>query len=216
MNSGFPAFVFVFSIFLSCFPGYLSAAVVTLQSIQIYRTHDWLHRPTIYFHCKGENKTVLPDVKKVNTSYTYKGEESWQPLTEFSSTKCKRCGIYEDGFFTDDKFDEWEFCPSDFTAGEGRYTLVKGGEFNATFICSTCVDIGADNAVPRSDTKGNRISVAIVVLISAAVTTVVIVVFIGGYKYWQKKKRRHEQARFMKLFEEHDDIEDELGLRDVI
>uniref|UniRef100_A0A803N5Y2 Uncharacterized protein n=1 Tax=Chenopodium quinoa TaxID=63459 RepID=A0A803N5Y2_CHEQI len=67
-----------------------------------------------------------------------------------------------------------------------------------------------------ADTKGNGLSVGIVILISAAVTVFVIIAFIGGYKYWQKKKRQNEQARFLKLFEDHDDIEDELGLRDVI
>ncbi|XP_021727818.1 uncharacterized protein LOC110694930 [Chenopodium quinoa] len=217
MNSGFSLKLFVVSIFLSSFSAHLSVAAVTLQSIQIYRTHDWLKTPTIYFHCNGENKIVLPDVKKANTIYTFKGEESWQPLTEFSSKKCKRCGFFEkDLIFPDDKFDEREFCPSDFTADDGRYTLVKEGELNVTFSCSTCVDMGKDNAASGSDTKGNGLSVGIVILISSAVTIIVIVAFIGGYKYWQKKKRQNEQARFLKLFEDHDDIEDELGLRDVI
>ncbi|KMT06176.1 hypothetical protein BVRB_7g162490 [Beta vulgaris subsp. vulgaris] len=217
MNSGFPPIVLLFTIFLSCFSGILSAAEVTLQSIQIHQTHEWLRqRPTIYFHCKGENKTFLPDVKKANTLYTFKGEESWQPLTEFVSKKCKRCGLYEKDILTDDRFDEWEFCPSDFTAPDGTYNRAKEGEFNASFACSTCVDVGADHAAPHSDTRGNGKTVAVAVVISVFLTTALIIVFIGGYKYWQKRKRRQEQARFLKLFEEQDDIEDELGLRDII
>lgn len=59
--------------------GLIISAVVTLDSIQIFETHEWLAtKPTIYFACKGQNKTVLPDVKKTNVLYIFKGEESWQ------------------------------------------------------------------------------------------------------------------------------------------
>lgn len=54
--------------------------------------------------------------------------------------------------------------------------------------------------------------VLITVLISVSTSFVVA----GGayviYRYWQKRKREQDQARFLKLFEEGDDIEDELGL----
>lgn len=63
-----------------------------------------------------------------------------QPLTQLSSEKCKRCGFYEeDSFKSDDVFDEWEFCPSDFTSPDGKYTRFKDDEFNATFLCLDCV-----------------------------------------------------------------------------
>ncbi|KAJ6300179.1 hypothetical protein OIU76_021053 [Salix suchowensis] len=132
-------------IFLIYFPGTLLSAVVTLDSMKIYRTHEWLNvEPTIYFSCKGENKTVLPDVKQVNASYTFKGEESWQPLTEFTSVKCKRCGFYErDNFKSDDVFDEWEFCPSDFADSAGKYQRIIHQEFDATFLCPQCVPLSA-------------------------------------------------------------------------
>ncbi|ONK61386.1 uncharacterized protein A4U43_C08F29370 [Asparagus officinalis] len=56
-----------------------SSRVVTLGSIEIFNTHEWLPtRPTIYFKCQGGNKTVLPDVKKTHFLYVFKGEESWQ------------------------------------------------------------------------------------------------------------------------------------------
>lgn len=54
--------------------------------------------------------------------------------------------------------------------------------------------------------------VAVVILISALVSTVFILGLLAAYKYWQKRKREQDQARFLKLFEEGDDIEDELGL----
>lgn len=60
-------------------PVLVSAAVVTLDSIEIYKTHEWLpSKPTVFFECKGENRTVLPDVKEKHVLYTFKGEESWQ------------------------------------------------------------------------------------------------------------------------------------------
>ncbi|XP_077245266.1 uncharacterized protein LOC143885137 [Tasmannia lanceolata] len=108
--------VFLLSvIFLSSLPGILSSRDVTLDSIQIFATHEWLNaKPTVYFHCQGGNKTILPDVKKKHFLYTFKGEESWQPLTELPDSKCKRCGLYEkDSLKSDDVFDEWELCPSD-------------------------------------------------------------------------------------------------------
>jgi cbb3-type cytochrome oxidase subunit 3 len=34
------------------------------------------------------------------------------------------------------------------------------------------------------------------------------------FKFWQKKKREEQYARLLKLFEEDDELEVELGLRD--
>ncbi|XP_058209295.1 uncharacterized protein LOC131322129 isoform X2 [Rhododendron vialii] len=179
LNSrAFPVLLFS-SILLSWFPESIMSATVTLDSIKIFNSHEWIPtKPTFYFQCKGENETYLPDVKETHVSYSFKGEESWQPLTEFPNTKCKRCGFYEEDILKSDEFDEWEFCPSDFTNPDGSYNKFKVEEFNATFLCPDCVPLG-----------------------SAA-----------AYKYWQKRKREQEQARFLKLFEEGDDIEDELGL----
>ncbi|KAH0776427.1 hypothetical protein KY290_007838 [Solanum tuberosum] len=36
----------------------------------------------------------------------------------------------------------------------------------------------------------------------------------GTGQIWQKKKREEQQARLLKLFEEDDDLEVELGIRD--
>jgi hypothetical protein len=62
------------------FVGSTSSRVVTLDSIDIFTTHEWLpmNKPTVYFHCNGDNKTYLLDVKEPNAVYTFKGEESWQ------------------------------------------------------------------------------------------------------------------------------------------
>jgi hypothetical protein len=59
--------------------GLVFSAVVTLSSIEIFKTHEWLRpTPTVYFRCTGDNKTYLPDVKKKHLLYAFKGEESWQ------------------------------------------------------------------------------------------------------------------------------------------
>ncbi|CAI9760719.1 unnamed protein product [Fraxinus pennsylvanica] len=203
------------SIFLCYIPVFISAATITLDSIEIYKTHDWLpSKPTVYFLCKGENKTILPDVKEKHLLYTFKGEESWQPLTELQDKKCKRCGFYEeDTIKSDDAFDEWEFCASDFTKSDGKYIHLKDTEFNATFSCPECVPFG--NASGHSSTSENSsggMHWALIVFISAVVSTVFIAGLVTALKFWQKRKRQQEQARFLKLFEEGDDIEDEFGI----
>lgn len=226
MNSGVTLFIFApLIILLSCFPGHVTAAVVTLHSIKLYKTHEWLSKPTVYFQCKGENKTILPDVKKTKVVYAFKGEESWQPLTNFTNKKCKRCGLYEKDFLQHDTFDEWEFCPSDFGGDIGTYTRLKEKEFNATFLCPECLDLNSDHKAspppPRPSDSAEKsgkkgLHVLVVIAICAAVAAVVIIGFVGGYKYYQKRKRQQEQARFLKLFEEHDDMEDEFGLEEMI
>jgi hypothetical protein len=42
-------------------------------------------------------------------------------------------------FKSDDTFEEWEFCPSDFSIPDGKYIRIKDKEFNATFLCPECV-----------------------------------------------------------------------------
>ncbi|CAA2984651.1 uncharacterized protein LOC111404105 isoform X1 [Olea europaea var. sylvestris] len=203
------------SVFLCYIPVFISAATITLDSIEIYKTHDWLpSKPTVYFLCKGENKTILPDVKEKLLLYTFKGEESWQPLTELQDKKCKRCGFYEEDIIkSDDVFDEWEFCASDFMKSDGKYIHLKDKEINATFLCPECVPFG--NASGHSSTSNNSsggMHWALIVLISAVVSTVFIAGLVTAFKFWQKRKRQQEQARFLKLFEEGDDIEDEFGI----
>lgn len=64
---------------ISC-AGLIRATVVTLDSIEIYNTHELFGAaPEVYFKCQGDNRTIsLPDVKKRYVLYAFKGEESWQ------------------------------------------------------------------------------------------------------------------------------------------
>ncbi|KAL2345006.1 hypothetical protein Fmac_006291 [Flemingia macrophylla] len=293
MSMSVPHSLLLFSsIFFTYLPGFIICADVTLSSMEIFTTHEWLkHTPDVYFSCKGDNKVHLPDIKKAHVFYSFKGEESWQaehishnlvgnhdfysmfqwfvqlcptPLTNFTGKKCKRCGFYEkDKILSDDEFDEWELCPSDFTAPDGRYIHFKEKEFNASFLCPECVSFYAggeflatlaltairlldfaDNCVkevgslvtydvnstiiksskfkttvsaPATENhKKKGMNVAVIILISVLISTVLILGMVGAYKFWQKKKREQDQARFLKLFEDADDIEDELGLGTII
>ena len=71
--------------------------------------------------------------------------------------------------------------------------------------------LASSSASERKD-DGKGMHIAVLVLLIALVSTLLIFGMVGGYKYWQKKRREQDQARFLKLFEEGDDIEDELGL----
>lgn len=64
----------------------------------------------------------------------------------------------------------------------------------------------------KSKDGGHGLHWVIVALISILASILVIFGLAAAYKFWQKKKRQKEQARFLKLFEDTDDIEDELGI----
>lgn len=178
------------------------SANVTLYSIEIFNTHSWLPtKLTVYFQCKGENKTYLLDVKKIHVSYTFKGEESWQPLTEFPNMKCKRCGFYEEGLFKSDEFDEWEFCPTNFTILDGSYNKVKDKELIATFLCPTCVSLGTDSSHASGSRDGGKgIRLDRVILICVLVSTVFTLGLVASYMFLRKRKREHGKAGSRKAF----------------
>ncbi|XP_034694460.1 uncharacterized protein LOC117920890 isoform X2 [Vitis riparia] len=139
---------------------------------------------------------------------------AFQPLTEIAVKKCKRCGFYEqDSIKSDDVFDEWEFCLSDFIASDGKYVHFKNKEFNATFLCPECIPLQkASDHTTGSHNGGKGVHLVLVIMVSALVSIVSVLAVVAVYKYWQKRKREQDQARFLKLFEDGDDIEDELAL----
>lgn len=78
-------------------------------------------------------------------------------------------------------------------------------------LCYCMVSLASNHTdVPRN--KGKGMHWALVFLICVLVTTFVVLGAVTAYKYWQKRKKQQDQARFLKLFEESDDIEDELGI----
>ncbi|CAL9046277.1 uncharacterized protein LOC135674811 isoform X1 [Musa acuminata AAA Group] len=198
-------------VFLCSLPGILSSKFVILSSIKVFTTHEWLPtKPTIYFHCQGANETMLPDVKEKNFLYIFSGEESWQPLTELPEKKCRRCGLYEHNTFKpDDVFDEWELCRSNFV--DGKYVRLKHNEFNATFLCPQCTALGVAGM-----TSWKRRQTVLLVVVSIFAAAVMAAGVAAVYRYSRKRKREQDQARFLKLFEEGDDLEDELALGNAI
>lgn len=55
-----------------------------------------------------------------------------------------------------------------------------------------------------------------IIAISVVVSMVFIIGFVVIYKYLMKQRRAQEQARFMKLFDDSDDIEEELEMSHII
>ncbi|ONM32011.1 hypothetical protein ZEAMMB73_Zm00001d040773 [Zea mays] len=66
--------------------------------------------------------------------------------------------------------------------------------------------------IPSEDLETKKTSIAVIIVVSVLASVLVVTSLFEGFKYWQKKKRERDQARFLKLFEEGDDLEDELGL----
>lgn len=67
------------------------------------------------------------------------------------------------------------------------------------------------NAVNHKSSK-NSGGLTVLLLILGLLSVVGFSMFL--FKIWQKKKRHEQQARLLKLFENDDDLEVELGIRD--
>jgi len=68
----------------------------------------------------------------------------------------------------------------------------------------------------HDDDDGKGMHIVVVVLLSVLVSIILILGVVGAYKLWEKKIREQDQARLLKLFEDDDEIGDELGLGTVI
>lgn len=85
-------------------------------------------------------------------------------------------------------------------------------EFYIAFAQYVSFVPGYGNREPSGDLETKKASAVVIIIVSVLASVIVIIALFGGYKYWQKKRRERDQARFLKLFEEGDDLEDELGL----
>ncbi|CAJ1963780.1 unnamed protein product [Sphenostylis stenocarpa] len=61
---------------------------------------------------------------------------------------------------------------------------------------------------PKSTSTSTIIAIALIALVLFSLFS------FGLFKLWRKKKREEQYARLLKLFEEDDELELELGLRD--
>lgn len=87
-------------------------------------------------------------------------------------------------------------------------------------LFNVCVGLGDDqsssskNSTNSATHKSSSISTGLEVLIVLLVLAAVVGFSVFLFKLWQKKKRQEQQARFLKLFEDDDELEVELGIRD--
>nr|XP_016475014.1 PREDICTED: uncharacterized protein LOC107796728 [Nicotiana tabacum]XP_033515030.1 uncharacterized protein LOC117279587 [Nicotiana tomentosiformis] len=76
----------------------------------------------------------------------------------------------------------------------------------------------ADTSVASTENKVKSHSSRISTGVRVAIVLLGILAAVGFcyvlFKIWQKKKREEQQARLLKLFEEDDDLEVELGIQD--
>ncbi|KAJ9159025.1 hypothetical protein P3X46_024557 [Hevea brasiliensis] len=64
------------------------------------------------------------------------------------------------------------------------------------------------NAHTSGSNTGRKIVIILLVFVAVGLFSFFL------FKFWQKKKREEQYARLLKLFEEDDELEVELGLRD--
>uniref|UniRef100_A0A0D3AZG8 Uncharacterized protein n=1 Tax=Brassica oleracea var. oleracea TaxID=109376 RepID=A0A0D3AZG8_BRAOL len=100
-----------------------------------------------------------------------------------------------------------KLCPSDFSASQ-IYMHFKDKEINATFVCHGCakLDSVSSGAMTGSSSKEEGVMCA----------TIVVVGGVFMFRHSKRMKLQRDQAKFMKLFEENDEPDDELGLDPVI
>lgn len=84
------------------------------------------------------------------------------------------------------------------------------------FVFSGIADDSNDakNGTKAGHDAGSSTKTEAKVIVALFVIVVVALVSFSLFKFWQKKKREEQYARLLKLFEEDDELEVELGLRD--
>lgn len=81
-------------------------------------------------------------------------------------------------------------------------------------LCLSGVASSNSKDSTKTETHGTSTSSGSIVVGVLLVVVTVILASYFLYKLWQKKKREEQYARLLKLFEEDDELEVELGLRD--
>ncbi|KAJ4827172.1 hypothetical protein Tsubulata_029857 [Turnera subulata] len=70
----------------------------------------------------------------------------------------------------------------------------------------------ANKAVTPEKSRKSNIGVTVLIVFLGVLATVGFAVVL--FKLWQKKKREEQHARLLKLFEDDDELEVELGIQD--
>ncbi|OAY45042.1 hypothetical protein MANES_07G025900v8 [Manihot esculenta] len=93
-----------------------------------------------------------------------------------------------------------------------RFLLLLFSSISLQFISGISGDPKNDTKVNAQASSGGNTGSKIVIILLVVVAVGLFSFFL--FKFWQKKKREEQYARLLKLFEEDDELEVELGLRD--
>ncbi|XP_010912705.1 uncharacterized protein [Elaeis guineensis] len=98
--------------------------------------------------------------------------------------------------------------------GGGRSTrrLVLLASIFLQFIPGLSDNPSTPDGVKAGANSSSRTGLKVLFILLGVVTLVVLSVFL--FKKWQKKKREEQHARLLKLFEDDNELELELGLHD--
>ncbi|KAL1564864.1 transmembrane protein [Salvia divinorum] len=92
------------------------------------------------------------------------------------------------------------------------WSLAFFASINQFFVSAYSDDLSSSNNETKAEhprgSKGSKIVIISLLLVAAALVLFLL------FKFWQRKKREEQYARLLKLFEEDDELELELGLRD--
>ncbi|KAJ3678094.1 hypothetical protein LUZ60_001897 [Juncus effusus] len=101
-----------------------------------------------------------------------------------------------------------------------QYEIFRRSENFLLFVAAVSLQFisgqGDDggNSTKTETPSGGKGKTGETVLIVLLVIGASLALGFGLFKYWQRKKREEQHARLLKLFEEDDELEVELGLRD--
>ncbi|KAF4346688.1 hypothetical protein CsatB_008142 [Cannabis sativa] len=79
-------------------------------------------------------------------------------------------------------------------------------------LCVSGLATAIDPAISKSESKSSSAGIKVLIILLGLVAVIGFCVLL--FKLWQKKKREEQHARLLKLFEDDDELEVELGIRD--
>ncbi|KAI3445569.1 hypothetical protein Pfo_002234 [Paulownia fortunei] len=98
------------------------------------------------------------------------------------------------------------------SSGRGSRLLALFSSISLLFISAYSNDSSTPKNGTKTESHGGSKGSTIAFICLALVAVALLSFFL--FKFWQKKKREEQYARLLKLFEEDDELELELGLRD--
>ncbi|XP_057466119.1 uncharacterized protein LOC130755668 isoform X2 [Actinidia eriantha] len=104
---------------------------------------------------------------------------------------------------------------TEISGGRSLRFLLLFSSISLQFIAGLSNDLSSStNATNTSKETGSSSGTGSKIVIICLVLVAVVLLSFFLFKLWQKKKRQDQYARLLKLFEEDDELELELGLRD--